>query len=72
VKERLAVSKRAAQKIDTDRFNLKKLNEGDVKEQHQGRIRNQSAAPENLKDSGDINGHGTILDRMSSFWAKVV
>jgi hypothetical protein len=25
------VSKRAAQKIDTERFNLKKLNEGDVK-----------------------------------------
>jgi hypothetical protein len=33
VRERLAVSKRAAQKVDTERFNLKKLNEGDVKEQ---------------------------------------
>jgi hypothetical protein len=30
VRERLAVSKRAAQKIDTERFNVKKLNEGDV------------------------------------------
>jgi hypothetical protein len=28
VRERLAVSKRAAQKIDTDRFTFKKLNEG--------------------------------------------
>jgi hypothetical protein len=28
VRERLAVSKRIAQKIDTERFNLKKLNEG--------------------------------------------
>jgi hypothetical protein len=32
VRERLAVSKRAAQKVDTERFNVKKLNEGDVKE----------------------------------------
>jgi hypothetical protein len=32
VRERLAVSKRGAQKIDMDRFNVKKLNEGDVKE----------------------------------------
>jgi hypothetical protein len=33
VRERLAVSKRAAQKVDTERFNVKKLNEEDVKEQ---------------------------------------
>jgi hypothetical protein len=33
VRERLAVSKRGAQKIDTGRFKVKKLNEGDVKEQ---------------------------------------
>jgi hypothetical protein len=35
VRDRLAVSKRAAQKIDTKRFNVKKLNEGDVKEEYQ-------------------------------------
>jgi exonuclease III len=33
VRERLAVSKRASQKIEMDWSNLKKLNEGDVKEQ---------------------------------------
>jgi hypothetical protein len=33
VRERLAVSKRAAQKIDMEKFNLKKLNQGNVKEQ---------------------------------------
>jgi hypothetical protein len=33
VRERQAVSKRAALKIDSERFNLKKLNEGDVTEQ---------------------------------------
>jgi hypothetical protein len=56
VRERLAVSKRAAQKIDTGRFNVKKLNKGDVKEQYQVTIRNKFAALENLEDSGDING----------------
>jgi uncharacterized FlaG/YvyC family protein len=55
VRERLAVSKRAAQKIDTERFNVKKLNEGDVKEQYQVTIRNKFSALENLEDSGDIN-----------------
>jgi hypothetical protein len=41
--------------MDTERFNVKKLNEGDVKEQYQVVIRNQFAALENLEDSGDIN-----------------
>jgi hypothetical protein len=56
VRERLAVSKRAAQKVDTERFSVKKLNKGDVKEQYQVIIRNKFAALENLEDSGDING----------------
>jgi hypothetical protein len=55
VRERLAVSKRAAQKTDTEKFNVKKLNEGDVKEQYQVTARNKFADLENLEDSGDIN-----------------
>jgi hypothetical protein len=55
VRERLVVSKRAAQKIDTERFNAKKLNGGDVKEQYQITVRKKFAALENLEDSGDIN-----------------
>jgi hypothetical protein len=55
VRERLAVSKRAAQNIDTGRFNVKKLKEADVKEQYQVTIRNKFEALENLEDSGDIN-----------------
>jgi hypothetical protein len=31
MRERLAVNKRAAQKVGTERFNVKKLEEGDVK-----------------------------------------
>jgi hypothetical protein len=56
MRERLAVSKRAAQKIDMDRFNVKKLNGGDVNEQYQVTIRNKFAALENLEGSGAING----------------
>jgi DNA repair ATPase RecN len=55
VRERLAVSKRAAQKIDMERFNVKKLNEGDVKEQYKVTLRNKFAALNNLEDSGDVN-----------------
>jgi hypothetical protein len=52
VRERLAVSRRAAQKVDKEGFNVKKLNEGNVKEQWQVTITNKF---ENLGDSGDIN-----------------
>jgi hypothetical protein len=56
VRHGLAVSKRAAQKIGTERFNVKKLNEGDIKELYQVTIRNRFAALENLEDNGDIKG----------------
>jgi hypothetical protein len=39
VRDRLAVSKRAASKTETDRFNVKKLNQADVREQYQVTIR---------------------------------
>jgi hypothetical protein len=47
VRDRLVVSKQAAQKIDTERLNVKKLNKGEVKEQYQVTIRNKFAALEN-------------------------
>jgi hypothetical protein len=56
VRERLAVGKRTAQKIDTERFNVKNINEGDVKEQYQLATTNKFSALKNLEDSGDING----------------
>jgi hypothetical protein len=54
VRERLAVSKLAAQKIDTERFSVKKLNEGCVKEQYHVTIRNKFSALENLENKGEI------------------
>ena len=55
VRERLAVSKQAAQKIDGDRFNLRKLNELEVRKQYQIEITNRFATLENLSDDEDIN-----------------
>ena len=50
-RERLAVSKQAAQRSDGERFNLRKLNEVEVRKQ----ITNRFAALENLSDDKDIN-----------------
>ena len=55
VRERLAVSKQAAQKIDGERFNLRKLTDLEVKKQYQIEITNRFAALGNLSDDGDIN-----------------
>ena len=55
VRERLAVSKQAAQRFDGERFNLRQLNELDVRKQYQIEITNRFAALENLSDDKDIN-----------------
>jgi hypothetical protein len=55
VRERLAVSKRMVKKMDVERFNLKQLDEEEVKEQYQVTIKNKFAALENLDYNGDIN-----------------
>jgi len=55
VRERLAVSKEAAQKFVGERFNLRQLNELEVRKQYQIEITNRFAALENLRDDEDIN-----------------
>jgi hypothetical protein len=55
VRERLAVSKQMIKKMNVERFNLKKLNEEEVKEQYQVTIKNKFAALENLDHNGDID-----------------
>jgi len=51
VRERLAVSKHEAQKFDGERFNLRKINDLEVRKQYQIEISNRFAALENLCDS---------------------
>ena len=65
VRERLAVSKEAAQKFDLDRFNIRKLNELEVKKQYQIEISKKFAALENLSDSEHIIQLARTLKRIS-------
>ena len=51
----MAVSKQAARKFDGQRFNLRKLNELQVRKQYQTEITNRLAVLENLSDGEDIN-----------------
>ena len=55
VRERLAVSKQATQKLHGERFNLRKLKELEVKKQYQIEITNRFAAMGNISDDGDVN-----------------
>jgi hypothetical protein len=55
VRERLAESKQTAYRIHMERFNLKKLNKVDGKEQYCVEISNRFAALENLDAGVDVN-----------------
>jgi hypothetical protein len=55
LRERLAVSKQAAQKFDGEKFNLRKLNELEVKIKYQIEITNRFTALENLNTDEDVN-----------------
>jgi hypothetical protein len=49
VRERLPVRKQAAQKFDGVRFNLRKLNDLEVRKRYQIEIKNRFAALENVR-----------------------
>jgi hypothetical protein len=55
LRERISVSKQARQNFDLKRFNLKKLDDAEVKEKYQVEISNRVAALESLDESFDIN-----------------
>ena len=55
VGERWAVRKQAAQKSDGGRFNLRKLNDLEVRKQYQIEITNRFATLENVSEDEDIN-----------------
>jgi hypothetical protein len=55
LKERISVSKRARKNFDLGRFDLKKLNDVEVKEKYQVEISNKFAALESLDESFDIS-----------------
>jgi len=55
LRERLAVRKQAAQKFEGERFNLRKLQELEVKKKYQIEITNRFAALENSNFDEDVN-----------------
>jgi hypothetical protein len=55
LRERLSVSKRVALKFDMQSFDLRKLNDAEVKEQYQVKITNRFAALENFDDNVNMN-----------------
>jgi hypothetical protein len=59
-----AVRKQAAQNFDGERFNLRKLNELEAKEEYQIEITNSFAALENLVVDEDLIGLGKTLKRI--------
>jgi hypothetical protein len=70
VEETLAVSKWAAEKIDMERLYLKKLNEGEVKEQYQVTTNNRFVALENLENNGDINRAWDTIKEKIKIYSK--
>jgi hypothetical protein len=55
VRERLAVNKQRSQRTDMERFNLKKLNDVEVKQQFRVEVSNRFAALEDLDTEVKIN-----------------
>ena len=51
----LAVSTQGAQKIDVERFNIRKQSELEGRKQYHSEISNRFVALENVNDSEDIN-----------------
>ena len=72
VGEKVAVSKQKAQKCDGERFNLRKLNELEVRIQYQIEITNRFTALENLSDGEDINRAWRNTKRLSKPQLKKV
>jgi len=52
---KISLSKQAAQKFEGERFNLRKVNELEVKKKYQIEITNRVAALENLNVDEDVN-----------------
>ena len=64
VRQRIAVGKQAAKRFDRQRFNFRKLNEPEVRENYEIEITNKFAALENLNNDEDVNSTGSTLKRI--------
>ena len=72
VRERLEVSKQSAQKFDGERFNLRTLNDLEVRKEHQIEITNMSAVLGYLSDGKDVNRAWENIREISKLQLKAV
>jgi hypothetical protein len=70
VRERLAVNKQRSQRFDKERFNLKKLNDVEGKEQFLVEVSNRFAALEDLDAEVDINSAWEMIRENIKIVAK--
>jgi hypothetical protein len=70
VMERLAVNKQRSQRFHMERFNLKKLNDGEGKEQFRVGISNRFAALEDLDTEVEINSAWETISENINISAK--
>jgi hypothetical protein len=67
VRERLAVNKQRSQRFYTERFNLKKLNDVEGKEQFRVEVSNGIAALEDLDTEVEINSAWETIREYKNF-----
>jgi hypothetical protein len=72
LRERIAVSKQARQNSGLERFDLKRLDDVQVKEKYQVEISNRFAALESLDESFDINNAWESIRENIQSSAKVI
>jgi hypothetical protein len=66
LRDRISVSKQVRQKFDVERFDLKKLDDGEVQEKYQVEISNRLATLESLDESFDNNAWESIRDNIKT------
>jgi hypothetical protein len=71
LRERISLNKRARQNFDLETFDLKNLNDVEVKEKYQLEISNRFAALESLDVSFDIN-NAKVLEKTSRPQPKII
>jgi len=72
VRESLALGKQCTQRFDRQRFNLRRLNEPEVREQYQIVFKNRFAALVILSDDEDIDRAWETLKRISKSQRKII
>jgi hypothetical protein len=70
VRERLAVIKQRSQRFDMERFDLKKLNDVEGKEQFRVKVSNRFAALKDLDTEVEINSAWEMVREYKNFSQK--